>query len=106
MPGGARRCLIPCPSVPFTFPPTRGGFAGHLSLANDIFGRDKFREEQAGNGGIGAFTRHSKCLYVHFGGAAEVGAARLRDMILKSFTDWGPLKDIYVIPSKCIAFVR
>ena len=77
-----------------------------LPLLHDIFGRERHRDEREDNGGVGSFMRESRTLYVYYGGASEWGAQRVRGFLNQSFGEWGPIEDISVIPSKCIAFVR
>jgi len=72
----------------------------------DIFGREKHRLEREDNGGTGSHMRQCRTLFVYFGGAGEWGGQRLRQLISKSFGEWGPVEDIHVVPSKCISFVR
>ena len=75
-------------------------------MLHDIFGREKHRADREDNGGTGSYMRLSRTLFVYYGGAAEWGGDRLRELLGKSFGEWGPVEDIHVVPSKCIGFVR
>ena len=75
-------------------------------MLHDIFGREKHRDDRDDNGGTGSYMRSSRTLFVYYGGAAEWGGDRLREMLGRSFGEWGPVEDIHVVPTKCIGFVR
>ncbi len=49
--------------------------------------------------------RNCRTLFIHYGGVNFCGR-KVHDSVLKAFSKWGPLEDIHVVPSKCIAFVR
>lgn len=50
--------------------------------------------------------RLCRTLFIYYGGAAEWGGQRLRELLSESFSEWGAIEDIHVVPSKCIGFVR
>jgi len=75
------------------------------SILHDIFGREKHRDEREDNGGTGSYMRNCRTLFIHYGGVNFCGR-KVHDSVLKAFSKWGPLEDIHVVPSKCIAFVR
>ena len=77
----------------------------HRSMLYDIFGREKHREERGDNGGTGSYMRNCRTLFIHYGGVNFLGW-KVHDIILKAFSKWGPIEDIHIVSSKCIAFVR
>jgi hypothetical protein len=40
------------------------------------------------NGGTGSYMRLSRTLFIYYGGAAEWGGDRLRELLAKSFGEW------------------
>jgi hypothetical protein len=50
--------------------------------------------------------RNSRTLFIYYGGAGEWGGQRLRELLSKSFGEWGAIDDVHVVPTKCIGFVR
>ncbi|KAL4545726.1 hypothetical protein Ndes2526B_g00377 [Nannochloris sp. 'desiccata'] len=86
--------------------PTASDEVKHLSEPQyDIFGRDRLDEEGATKR-IGSISRECTTLYIYLGGAATQPQAILASAVTDSFSPWGPLDDVSVIPSKAIAFVR
>ena len=56
--------------------------------------------------GVGSYERECRTLYVHYGGAGTLPAAQVRQLMDENFKEWGPIEDVYVVPSKTIAFIR
>ena len=77
------------------------------SLTHDVFGRERHAADRADNGGVGAFTRNGTVLFAHYGGAfaADADAARVEAALRADFSEWGPVTDVRVLPTKCVAFV-
>ncbi|KAF8069391.1 cwc2 [Scenedesmus sp. PABB004] len=81
------------------------------ATGSDIFGRDKLPERFDGTGRRGdapaaTLQRDMTTLYVHYGGAGAYAVQHLRDLLLTNFGAFGPVRSVYVVPSKTIAFVR
>ena len=74
-------------------------------MTHDIFGRERHREDRADMGGVGSMFRPNKTLYVNFGGASSYGKEKLKDMIHKTFVQYGSIDQLKVIMAKGIAFV-
>jgi len=86
--------------------PTASDEVKHFSEPQyDIFARDRLDEEGATKR-IGSISRECTTLYIYLGGAATQPPAVLEKAVTESFSPWGPLDDVRVIPSKAIAFVR
>ena len=75
----------------------------------DIFGRARHANHKDDMGGVGAFMKECKCLYI-----SEIKIdrthpdciQRLEAQLWKLFHPWGPIESIRVIPNKVIAFVK
>ena len=78
----------------------------NLDMLHDVFGREKHRDDREDNGGTGSYMRMCRTLFIYYGGAAEWGGQRLKELLARAFGEWGPIEDIHVVPSKCIGFVR
>ena len=78
------------------------------SLTHDVFGRDRHATDRADNGGVGSFEKlNVATLFAHYGGAFPplADAERVRAAVLADFLEWGPVSDVRVLPTKCVAFV-
>lgn len=77
-------------------------------LTHDVFGRDRHATDRADNGGVGSFNKvNVATLFAHYGGAFPplADAERVRAAVLADFLEWGPVSDVRVLPTKCVAFV-
>lgn len=45
-------------------------------------------------------------LYVNYGGAGHYATPQLRHLLLQNFGEFGPIRSIYIVPAKTIAFVK
>jgi hypothetical protein len=75
----------------------------------DIFGRERHANHKDDMGGVGAFTKECKCLYISelkFDRTKPDSVQILEAQIWKLFHPFGPIESVRVIPNRSIAFVR
>ena len=77
------------------------------SLTHDVFGRDRHATHCADNGGVGSFPLRAsrRCSHTTAARSPRAGAERVRAAVLADFLEWGPVSDVRVVPTKCVAFV-
>lgn len=86
--------------------PTSADNAAMLrNTSQDIFGREKLPDHLDNRKGAGSYDRDMTTLYVHYGGAGHYATPQLRHLLLENFGEFGPIKRIYIVPAKTIAFV-
>ena len=88
--------------------PTRADDPG---LAEDIFGRDRFGTNRDDMGGVGSFlSTNQRTLYVGglpaSGGAGQASAAAVEARVRASFSEWGVVEYVKLLPLKSCCFVR
>ncbi|KAJ3297481.1 Pre-mRNA-splicing factor, partial [Blyttiomyces sp. JEL0837] len=73
-----------------------------IPMAQDIFGRDRFRDERDDMGGVGSFEKDNRTLYL-----GQLGlSSGLEDSVYKHFVEWGELEYIRVLTGRGVAFVK
>ncbi|KAJ3415609.1 Pre-mRNA-splicing factor [Chytridiales sp. JEL 0842] len=73
-----------------------------IPMAQDIFGRDRFRDERDDMGGVGSFEKDNRTLYI-----GQLGlASGLEDTVYKHFIEWGEIEYLRVLTGRGVAFVR
>ena len=73
----------------------------------DIFGREKRGENEGFRKGAGTLERDNRTLYCNYEGAGgSFDKARITELIEKNFGPWGPIKRIYIVMAKMLAFVE
>ncbi|KAI9328764.1 hypothetical protein DFJ73DRAFT_648834, partial [Zopfochytrium polystomum] len=73
-----------------------------VPMAQDVFGRDRFRDEREDMGGVGSFEKDNRTLYL-----GQLGlAGGLEDVLYKHFIEWGEIEYIRLLTGKGVAFVR
>uniref|UniRef100_A0A7S0YNI0 RRM domain-containing protein n=1 Tax=Polytomella parva TaxID=51329 RepID=A0A7S0YNI0_9CHLO len=75
-------------------------------MGSDIFGREKFAEHEGYRKGAGTFERDNRTIYVNYEGAGSYELPKIRELLEKSFQQWGTVNNIYIVHHKTIAFVR
>eukprot|EP00775_Hariotina_reticulata_P011684 gene11684-11827_t len=76
------------------------------TTSQDIFGREKLPDQLDNRKGAGSYDRDMTTLYVHYGGAGHYATPQLRHLLLENFGVFGPIRSIYIVPAKTIAFVK
>ena len=73
----------------------------------DIFGREKRGENEGFRKGAGTLERDNRTLYCNYEGAGgSFDKARITQLIENNFGPWGPIKRIYIVMAKMLAFVE
>eukprot|EP00879_Flechtneria_rotunda_P022928 GHRR01024234.1.p1 GENE.GHRR01024234.1~~GHRR01024234.1.p1 ORF type:complete len:133 (+),score=21.07 GHRR01024234.1:1189-1587(+) len=76
------------------------------NTSQDIFGRQKLPDHLDNRKGAGSYDRDMTTLYVNYGGAGHYATPQLRHLLLDNFGQFGPIRTIYIVPAKTIAFVK
>lgn len=73
----------------------------------DIFGREKRGENEGFRKGAGTLERDNRTLYCNYEGAGgSFDKAKMTELVEKNFGPWGPIKRIYIVMAKMLAFVE
>ncbi|KAJ1566455.1 Pre-mRNA-splicing factor, partial [Cladochytrium tenue] len=72
-----------------------------IPMTQDVFGRDRFRDDRDDMGGVGSFEKDNKTLYI-----GQLGLSGNVDGIYKHFIEWGEIEYIRLLTGKGVAFVR
>ncbi|KAJ3156840.1 Pre-mRNA-splicing factor, partial [Irineochytrium annulatum] len=71
-------------------------------MTQDVFGRDRFKDERDDMGGVGSFEKDNRTLYI-----GQLGMTTgLEDTVYRHFIEWGEIEYLRVLTGKGVAFVR
>ncbi|KAJ3065917.1 Pre-mRNA-splicing factor [Podochytrium sp. JEL0797] len=73
-----------------------------VPMAQDVFGRDRHRDERDDMGGVGSFEKDNRTLYV-----GQLGLeGGLEDTLYRHFIEWGEIEYLRLLKGKGVAFIR
>ncbi|KAJ3109105.1 Pre-mRNA-splicing factor [Phlyctochytrium bullatum] len=73
-----------------------------IPMTQDVFGRERFRDEREDMGGVGSFEKDNRTLYIgHLGTTGSMEAT-----VKRHFAEWGEIEHVRVLSGKGVAFVR
>ncbi|KAI8615138.1 hypothetical protein BC830DRAFT_323661 [Chytriomyces sp. MP71] len=73
-----------------------------VPMAQDVFGRDRHRDERDDMGGVGSFEKDNRTLYV-----GQLGLdGGLEDILYRHFIEWGEIEYLRLLKGKGVAFIR
>eukprot|EP00922_Rhytidocystis_sp_ex-Travisia-forbesii_P029139 GHVS01042674.1.p1 GENE.GHVS01042674.1~~GHVS01042674.1.p1 ORF type:complete len:407 (-),score=65.70 GHVS01042674.1:63-1283(-) len=80
-----------------------------LEASRDVFGREKHADHRDDMGGTGTFEADCRTLYI---GRIHVDRTRpefdskhLLDVVASTFSQWGPIENLRILPRKGLAFI-